>query len=132
MSNVPDDWGCYYTKCSLCETRYHMSEGGCSCTDDLECQCGSGCWEGNSADSLTCSDCGTGPHEDLSTKRTVACGSKGSCRWQSPEGSEIHEVHEYWVLSEWSDDPLFYQKVVGGLDVYSCYGVVPLEAHSRG
>jgi hypothetical protein len=76
MSNVPDDWGCYYTSCGLCGERYHMSEGGCGCTGDLECQCGSGCWEGNSADSLVCADCGTGPHEDLSTKRTVHVARK--------------------------------------------------------
>lgn len=34
--NVPDDWGCYFTRCSLCGTRYHASEGGCGCTDDQE------------------------------------------------------------------------------------------------
>ena len=71
MSNVPDDWGCYYRNCSLCGGRWHASEGGCGCTDDLECQCGSGYWNGNSRDALTCSDCGTGPHEELSAKRTV-------------------------------------------------------------
>ena len=29
--DVPDDWGCYYTNCGSCGTRYHMSEGGCDC-----------------------------------------------------------------------------------------------------
>lgn len=29
--NVPDDWGMYYTRCSECGSRYHMSEGGCGC-----------------------------------------------------------------------------------------------------
>lgn len=76
MSNVPDDWGCYYTKCGLCETRYHMSEGGCGCTDDLECQCGSCCWDGNAVEDLICSDCGTGPHEELRTIRTTHVARK--------------------------------------------------------
>ena len=31
--NVPDDWGSYYTNCAYCRTRYHMSEGGCDCTE---------------------------------------------------------------------------------------------------
>ena len=31
--NVPDDWGCYYTNCGYCGTRYHMSEGGCDCDE---------------------------------------------------------------------------------------------------
>ena len=36
--NVPDDWGSYYTRCDLCKTKYHMSEGGCCCTEDkTEC-----------------------------------------------------------------------------------------------
>lgn len=33
--NVPDDWGSYYTKCEHCGSRYHLSEGGCGCGDDL-------------------------------------------------------------------------------------------------
>lgn len=39
MSNVPDDWGCYYTTCETCGERYHESEGGCSGCDKCE-QCG--------------------------------------------------------------------------------------------
>jgi len=31
--NVPNDWGCYYAKCSYCGTKYHMSEGGCDCSE---------------------------------------------------------------------------------------------------
>jgi hypothetical protein len=31
MSNVPDDWGCYYRWCERCGERYHLSEGGCDC-----------------------------------------------------------------------------------------------------
>jgi hypothetical protein len=39
MSNVPDDWGCYYYKCEYCGSCYHASEGGCGCTDDkVQCR----------------------------------------------------------------------------------------------
>jgi len=31
--NVPDDWDMYYTSCSRCGKRYHMSEGGCDCAE---------------------------------------------------------------------------------------------------
>jgi len=34
MSNVPDDWGMYYSKCSYCRSTVHASEGGCGCMDD--------------------------------------------------------------------------------------------------
>ena len=30
MSNVPDDWGSYYSECSECGAKMHASEGGCS------------------------------------------------------------------------------------------------------
>ena len=36
MDNTPDDWGSYWTKCSVCGTRYHMSEGGCDCAADKD------------------------------------------------------------------------------------------------
>jgi hypothetical protein len=36
---MPDDWNCYYTTCGSCNGRYHMSEGGCDCTADLEDEC---------------------------------------------------------------------------------------------
>ena len=29
LHNVPDDWGCYFTKCEVCGARYHRSEGYC-------------------------------------------------------------------------------------------------------
>jgi len=29
LHNAPDDWGCYFTKCEVCGTRYHRSEGVC-------------------------------------------------------------------------------------------------------
>jgi len=49
--NVPDDWGSYYSRCSLCGTRYHASEGGCGCTEDKEFCVGPGCNDRNSLDS---------------------------------------------------------------------------------
>ena len=34
-SNLPDDWGCYFTTCSAGH-RYHLSEGGCGeCAESL-------------------------------------------------------------------------------------------------
>ena len=92
MSNVPDDWGCYYTSCDLCGTRYHMSEGGCGCVDDLECQCGSGSWEG--ADALICSDCGTGPHEELSTKCSVHTARRDHADGVVRKGQRYRKVME--------------------------------------
>jgi hypothetical protein len=41
-----------------------MSEGGCGCMEDVECQCGNFDWDGNDDDDPRCSRCGTGPHED--------------------------------------------------------------------
>jgi hypothetical protein len=66
--NVPDDWGCYFSRCPRCGTRVHASEGGCSCIDyyfeNLEpCQCGACDWDGDE-DRPRCEKCGTGPHED--------------------------------------------------------------------
>jgi hypothetical protein len=59
--NVPDDWDCYWETCSVCGSRYHMSEGGCSCLDSLEsCQCGACDWESN-GNEWRCAKCGTGP-----------------------------------------------------------------------
>ena len=43
--NVPDDWNSYYQRCSLCRTRYHASEGGCMCTEDLT-KCAGNCARG--------------------------------------------------------------------------------------
>jgi len=31
MSNVPDDWNCFWNRCEYCGTSYHASEGGCDC-----------------------------------------------------------------------------------------------------
>tara|TARA_Y100001973_G_C5152418_1_gene308846 strand:+ start:750 stop:1136 length:387 start_codon:yes stop_codon:yes gene_type:complete len=36
MSNVPDDWGCYYYTCSHCGSKCHASEGGCDCSGSYE------------------------------------------------------------------------------------------------
>lgn len=30
MSNVPDDWYCYFLTCDECGSRYHASEYGCT------------------------------------------------------------------------------------------------------
>jgi len=38
-SNVPDDWGCYWSTCGRCGRRYHDSEGGCPC-EGLCLECG--------------------------------------------------------------------------------------------
>lgn len=67
--SLPDDWGCYYTHCDLCGARYHMSEGGCSCCDDLDdCACGKNEWERRTGVFLVddeapirCACCGTEP-----------------------------------------------------------------------
>lgn len=57
MSNVPDDWGMYYTTCEFCGSRYHASEGGCGCCDECEI-----CGEIHSLDELedngmVCNEC---------------------------------------------------------------------------
>jgi len=36
MSNVPDDWDCYWRTCDRCGSRYHASEGGCGCIEEEE------------------------------------------------------------------------------------------------
>ena len=39
MSNnttLPEDWCRFFTTCSRCGTRYHMSEGGCDGCADLD------------------------------------------------------------------------------------------------
>lgn len=43
FGNVPDDWGMYYTNCSLCGSRYHMSEGGCGCLEEKQLCSGPNC-----------------------------------------------------------------------------------------
>ena len=63
--NVPDDWDYYWTHCSICGSRYHLSEGGCSCTDDLDyCHCQSNDWHEHRG-RIVCSSCGGEPGEDL-------------------------------------------------------------------
>ena len=56
--NVPDDWNSYYRRCSLCGDKYHLSDGGCDCTSDLECECGESNWRRDQDGDLTCADCG--------------------------------------------------------------------------
>ena len=35
LHNVPDDWGCYWTKCDGCGARIHASDGVC-CEPELD------------------------------------------------------------------------------------------------
>jgi len=60
LSNLPDDWGAYYSKCSTCGGRNHASgtdECACHVTYDEGCkECG-GEFEAD-GDELTCMDCG--------------------------------------------------------------------------
>ena len=49
--NLPDDWGNYYSNCSLCGSRYHASEGGCCCTEDKLLCVGTACNDSNDLDS---------------------------------------------------------------------------------
>ena len=37
-NNVPNDWNCYWNKCSDCGGKYHASEGGCGCEDEKDDQ----------------------------------------------------------------------------------------------
>jgi len=65
MSNVPDDWGCYYQRCSLCGARYHASEGWCSCTDSLDpCPCGDCAWVLD-GEEVMCEECGGHPGDEF-------------------------------------------------------------------
>jgi len=50
--DTPDDWNRYYTRCPRCNTRYHASEGGCGCTEDLDL-CAGPCAEYHQPESLT-------------------------------------------------------------------------------
>jgi len=70
MRNVPDDWDMHWRRCEFCGQRYHASEGGCGCTDDLdECPCGECDWTrevdafGRPA-AVYCSACGGRPGEE--------------------------------------------------------------------
>ena len=59
--NTPSDWNAYWTKCELCGQRYHRSDGGCDCTDDLDdCFCGENEWDYEYGE-LVCTQCGTTP-----------------------------------------------------------------------
>jgi len=64
--NVPDDWGSYYRNCTICGEKYHLSEGGCYCTEDLDCQCGEGWWEKDLDGVISCSSCKTEPWVETS------------------------------------------------------------------
>lgn len=77
MNNVPDDWNCWYVKCQRCGRRYHASEGGCVCLDELNpCQCERRNWGWcGSDDEIVCRSCHTGPRVDgrkrVTTQRAV-------------------------------------------------------------
>jgi len=61
MSNVPDGWNRYWSKCQICGRRYHESDGGCGCTDDLDsCSCGENEWIVDDG-VILCSRCKTQP-----------------------------------------------------------------------
>jgi hypothetical protein len=76
--NVPDDWGSYYRRCDRCGSKYHASEGGCGCMDDVgECQCGQCNWRtGYGSDTPRCRDCGTGPYVEGRSHRSVHVARK--------------------------------------------------------
>ncbi len=75
-SNVPDDWGSYYTNCDRCGTRYHMSDGGCGCMESLEnCMCRTCNWN-NDYENPRCNDCGTGPETEGNSHSKVHVARK--------------------------------------------------------
>lgn len=74
--NVPDDWGSYYYSCTRCGGKYHASEGGCGCTEDLVA-CDGPCGEYHEEDEVTEVD--RGPDEAPQTLCTE-CVSCDACR----------------------------------------------------
>lgn len=66
MSNVPEDWGNYYTKCPGCGKEYHESEGDCGvCIQCVDC----GDAVATDTDDL-CDDC----REARENDRCYSCG----------------------------------------------------------
>jgi hypothetical protein len=62
--NVPSDHFCsrYYRRCNICGRTYHMEDGGCDCTADLEpCACGECLWETDAEGVVYCTACETEP-----------------------------------------------------------------------
>ena len=89
LSNVPDDWDCYWHKCSICGSKYHASEPGCGCRDDMtECRsCGE--WTDNDDldDYNECEGC-------IDDRACVECDSTGST---SPETLVlVQPTNEWW------------------------------------
>jgi hypothetical protein len=105
--NAPDDWHAYFRRCPDCGTRYHASEGGCSCSDETECagcHCGmhtdelerdeNGVWHTQEGNPPTCEDCGwccycgaTGPNDTIDVRPNEddepvcrACREKGNAK----------------------------------------------------
>ncbi len=50
-------------KCYTCGGYYYESDGGCGCTDDMECACGDNDWV-DYMGTLECSSCGSGVFEE--------------------------------------------------------------------
>lgn len=41
MRLTPDDWDNFWRECPYCGARYHASDGGCTCLEEVECpECG--------------------------------------------------------------------------------------------
>ena len=67
LSNLPDDWNTFYSRCGDCGRKWHASEGGCSHCE--HCQ-GLGCGELLTGDNVSpfdgelCRSCGVEECED--------------------------------------------------------------------
>lgn len=98
MSNTPDDWGCYYTRCGRCGARYHASEGGCDCRSEYDgpaCICGRCEWDDDlwNVDANTrCTECLTGPEQ-----RTLVATTYHTAR--KPHGLSIKPGDRYRRLT---------------------------------
>lgn len=90
-SNLPDDWNSYYRKCDRCGSRYHASEGGCGCLDNLEpCQCGECKWDGEEP---RCTECGTGPFEEDTLRQVTTQVARKT--YNAGRADEIHPGERY-------------------------------------
>jgi len=87
---LPDDWGMYYRTCDVCGSRYHASEGGCSCYEELmdlePCHCGQCNW--------VCSD-ERSRHAPISASvRCDTCGEKPGT-WVNMTLDDHDHVEDY-------------------------------------
>jgi hypothetical protein len=91
--NVPDDWGCYYRRCDRCGSKYHASEGGCGCWDNIpDCQCGQRQWDGD--EDPRCGSCGTGPYQEGRTHQSIHVARKYHARSIRP-GDKYRRVVQF-------------------------------------